>query len=82
MLTFVTRGWHLLGALLGRLRQRGMDGISRSPTDLPADRAQIADDRLGQRGKVMKIVWQAGDKTPTAGPCGSSSTARWSWNAA
>jgi hypothetical protein len=47
--------------------ETSMDGITRSPTDLPAERAQLADDPLGQRGKVMKIVWQAGDRFMTNG---------------
>jgi hypothetical protein len=47
--------------------ESGMDGITRSPTNLPADRAAIADDPLGQRGKVMKIVWKAGDDFQTNG---------------
>jgi hypothetical protein len=40
--------------------EAGMDGITRSPTDLPAERAQIVDDPLGKRGKVLKITWQKG----------------------
>jgi len=52
-----------------------MEGISRSPTNLPPERAQIADDPLGQRGKVMKIVWQAGDNFMTNG--GSTHTRSW-----
>jgi hypothetical protein len=47
--------------------ESGMDGITRSPNDLPADRAEIADDPLGQRGKVMKITWKAGDSFQTNG---------------
>jgi hypothetical protein len=47
--------------------EKGMDGITRSPSDLPADRAEIADDPLGQRGKVMKITYQAGDAFMTHG---------------
>jgi hypothetical protein len=55
--------------------EANMDGISRSPTDLPEDRALIADDPLGQRGKVMKITWQAGDSYMTHG--GSTHTRSW-----
>jgi len=55
--------------------ESGMDGITRSPTNLPADRAEIADDPLGQRGKVMKIVWRAGDNFMTVG--GSTHTRSW-----
>jgi hypothetical protein len=55
--------------------ESGMEGITRSPTNLPPDRAQIADDPLGQRGKVMKIVWQAGDNFMTNG--GSTHTRSW-----
>jgi hypothetical protein len=51
------------------------DGITRSPTNLPADRAQIADDPLGQRGKVMKITYLAGDNFMTGG--GSVHTRSW-----
>jgi hypothetical protein len=47
--------------------EMGSDGITRSPTDLPPDRAQVADDPLGQRGKVMKISWLAGDDFMTHG---------------
>jgi hypothetical protein len=47
--------------------ENGMAGITRSPTNLPADRAEIADDPLGQRGKVLKIVWKAGDNFMTIG---------------
>jgi hypothetical protein len=38
-----------------------------SPTTLPADRAEIADDPLGQRGKVMKITYRQGDNFQTGG---------------
>jgi len=55
--------------------EMGMDGITRSPTNLPADRAEIADDPLGQRGKVMKIVYRAGDNFMTGG--GSTHTRSW-----
>jgi hypothetical protein len=43
------------------------DGITRSPTNLPADRVTIVDDPLGQRGKVLKVVYQAGDNFRTSG---------------
>jgi hypothetical protein len=55
--------------------ENGTDGITRSPTDLPADRAQVADDPLGQRGKVMKILYRAGDNFMTNG--GSTHTRSW-----
>ena len=47
--------------------ETGMDGITRSPVNLPVDRAVIADDPVGQRGKVMKVTWQAGDNFRTSG---------------
>jgi hypothetical protein len=47
--------------------EANMDGITRSPTNLPADRASIADDPLGQRGKVLKIVYLQGDNFQTNG---------------
>jgi hypothetical protein len=43
-----------------------MEGMSRSPNDLPAERVQIVDDPVGKRGKVVKIVWQAGDNYRTS----------------
>jgi hypothetical protein len=55
--------------------ENGSDGITRSPTNLPADRAEVADDPLGQRGKVMKIVYRAGDDFMTNG--GSTHTRSW-----
>jgi hypothetical protein len=45
----------------------GMEGITRSPTELPPDRAQITDDPLGQRGKVLRVHFQAGDRFMTNG---------------
>jgi len=46
--------------------ENGMEGMSRSPGNLPADRVQIVDDPVKQRGKVVKIVWQAGDNYRTS----------------
>jgi hypothetical protein len=46
--------------------EQGMDGITRSPGGLPVDRARIEDDPLGQRGKVMRIEWRAGDDFRTS----------------
>jgi len=47
--------------------EAGMEGISRSPNGLPADRAMIADDPLKQRGKVMRVEWRSGDNFRTSG---------------
>jgi hypothetical protein len=47
--------------------EAGMEGITRSPNNLPIERAQIVDDPLGQRGKVMKVEWRAGDDFQTGG---------------
>jgi hypothetical protein len=44
-----------------------MAGLSRSPNSLPVDRIQITDDPTKQRGKVMRIVYQAGDSFQTSG---------------
>jgi hypothetical protein len=44
-----------------------MAGLSRSPNSLPVDRIQITDDPTKQRGKVMRIVYQAGDNFRTSG---------------
>jgi hypothetical protein len=41
--------------------EKDMAGLSRSPPDLPASRAQIVDDPLAQRGKVLRIQWLPGD---------------------
>ena len=41
--------------------ENGHAGITFSPTNLPADRGMIVDDPLGQRGKVMRMRWLAGD---------------------
>jgi hypothetical protein len=54
--------------------ENGMAGMSRSPNNLPAERVQIVDDPLNKRGKVVKIVWQAGDNYRT-----SSGTQPRSW---
>jgi hypothetical protein len=47
--------------------QNNINGFSRSPNGLPADRAQIVDDPAGQRGKVVQIEWRAGDNFRTSG---------------
>src|SRR5205085_2201181 len=52
----------------------GMDGFSRSPTDLPVDRIQVAPDPTGQRGQVLRVIWLAGDNYRT-----SSNTMPRSW---
>jgi hypothetical protein len=44
-----------------------MAGLSRSPNGLPEDRIQITDDPTKQRGKVMQIVYKAGDNFRTSG---------------
>ena len=41
-------------------------GLTPSPTSIPTSRYQRVDDPLGQRGKVMRIVWQAGDTYKTS----------------
>jgi hypothetical protein len=41
--------------------ENGQAGITFSPTNLPPTRAGIVDDPLGQRGKVMRLVWMPGD---------------------
>jgi hypothetical protein len=46
--------------------EQGMDGMGRSPRDLPADRVTVVDDPLRQRGKVMKVTWQSGDNFRTS----------------
>jgi hypothetical protein len=43
-----------------------MGCMERSPGDLPVDRVQIVDDPTGKRGKVARIVWQAGDNFRTS----------------
>jgi hypothetical protein len=47
--------------------QNNINGFSRSPNGLPADRAQIVEDPAGQRGKVVQIEWKAGDNFRTSG---------------
>jgi hypothetical protein len=49
-------------------------GISLSPTNLPPERAVVVDDPLGKYGKVMRVIWQAGDNYRT-----SSGTQPRSW---
>jgi hypothetical protein len=46
--------------------EHGMEGVNRSPASLPADRLQITDDPLKQRGKVMHIEYRAGDNFRTS----------------
>src|SRR5206468_10704396 len=46
--------------------ENGMEGFSRSPGNLPPERVQIVDDPLGKRGKVARIIWQAGDNYRTS----------------
>jgi hypothetical protein len=41
--------------------------MTRSPNGLPAERVQVVDDPTGKRGKVVKIIWQAGDNFRTSG---------------
>jgi hypothetical protein len=48
--------------------------ISLSPTNLPPERAVVVDDPLGKYGKVMRVIWQAGDNYRT-----SSGTQPRSW---
>lgn len=38
-----------------------MAGLGRSPPSLPESRAQVVDDPLGQRGKVLRMQWLVGD---------------------
>jgi hypothetical protein len=47
--------------------EMNMDGMSRSPASLPAERIQIIDDPTGQRGKVVRIQWMQGDNFRTSG---------------
>jgi len=44
-----------------------MNGMSRSPTNLPEDRIQIVDDPVKQRGKVVRIHFMQGDNFRTSG---------------
>jgi hypothetical protein len=46
--------------------EQNMDGTSRSPNGLPADRIQITDDPAKQRGKVVQIKYLAGDNYRTS----------------
>ena len=46
--------------------ENGMEGMTRSPNNLPEDRIQIVDDPAGQRGKVVKIHFQQGDNFRTS----------------
>jgi hypothetical protein len=51
-----------------------MDGMYRSPGDLPVDRVQRVQDPLGQRGGVLRVIWKEGDNYRT-----SENTAPRSW---
>ena len=44
-----------------------MDGITRSPNSLPEDRVQMVDDPIRQRGKIVRIHFQAGRQLPHLG---------------
>jgi hypothetical protein len=46
--------------------EQNMNGFSRSPNGLPADRAQIVDDPAHQRGKVVRIHFEQGDNFRTS----------------
>ena len=46
--------------------EQDFEGLSPSPTSIPASRYQRVDDPLGQRGKVMRVVWEAGDDYRTS----------------
>ncbi|HXU80678.1 MAG TPA: hypothetical protein VN914_04735 [Polyangia bacterium] len=54
--------------------ENGIGCMTRSPNGLPEDRVQVVDDPKGERGKVVKIVWQSGDNYRT-----SSGTQPRSW---
>jgi X-X-X-Leu-X-X-Gly heptad repeat protein len=41
--------------------EEGQEGITLSPTNLPASRAMRVDDPLGRRGKVMRVQYLPGD---------------------
>jgi hypothetical protein len=41
--------------------ENGHEGITFSPTNLPASRGMLVDDPLGQRGKVMRMQYLPGD---------------------
>jgi hypothetical protein len=47
--------------------EKNMDGMSRSPANLPVDRIQIVDDPVNQRGKVVRIMFKEGDSFQTSG---------------
>jgi hypothetical protein len=44
-----------------------MAGLTRSPNGLPEDRITMIDDPTGQRGKIVRIHFQAGDNFRTSG---------------
>lgn len=46
--------------------EQNIDGFTPSPTSLPESRYTRVDDPLGQRGKVLKIDWLAGDGFKTS----------------
>jgi hypothetical protein len=46
--------------------EKDMAGLGRSPPSLPESRAQIVDDPLGQRGKVLRMQWLVGDEFKSA----------------
>jgi hypothetical protein len=46
--------------------EAGMAGITPSPGSLPAGRYVRVEDPLGERGKVMRITWEAGDNFRTS----------------
>jgi hypothetical protein len=46
--------------------EANMAGMSPSPTSLPASRYALVDDPLGQRGKVLRLIWQSGDNYRTS----------------
>jgi hypothetical protein len=46
--------------------EQNMDGMSRSPANLPEDRIQIIDDPVNQRGKIVRIMFKEGDNFRTS----------------
>jgi hypothetical protein len=46
--------------------EKGLNGMSLSPTDLPPERVAIVDDPTGKRGKVVSISWLDGDNFRTS----------------
>jgi hypothetical protein len=46
--------------------EQNMDGMSRSPNGLPAERIQIIDDPIKQRGKIVAIKYMQGDNFRTS----------------